>query len=136
MESEADPGWGGLYESDIFFEIILTKFIKIDMMASTSKRKEDTEYDHHQRDGLRAAHFAGAAGREKHSVAEMSETELIPNQFAYQILRKLSAGNLVRVSRGALGGCALSCDLDATSLYDLMVVVGSRASCAPAWSWI
>ena len=31
---------------------------------------------------------------EKHSVAEMSETELIPNQFAYQILRKLSAGNL------------------------------------------
>ena len=53
---------------------------------------------------------------EKHSVAEMSETELIPTQFAYQILRKLSAGNLVRVSRGALGGCALSCDLDATSL--------------------
>lgn len=61
---------------------------------------------------------------EKHSVAEMSETELIPNQFAYQILRKLSAGNLVRVSRGALGGCELSCDLDATSLYDLMGVVG------------
>ena len=57
---------------------------------------------------------------EKHSVAEMSETELIPNQFAYQILRKLSAGNLVRVSRGALGGCALSCALDATSLSDLM----------------
>ena len=34
---------------------------------------------------------------EKHSVAEMSETELIPTQFAYQILRKLSAGNLVQV---------------------------------------
>ena len=59
---------------------------------------------------------------EKHSVAEMSETELIPTQFAYQILRKLSAGNLVQVSRGALGGCELSCDLDATSLYDLMGV--------------
>lgn len=69
---------------------------------------------------------------EKHSVAEMSETELIPTQFAYQILRKLSAGNLVRVSRGALGGCELSCDLDATSLYDLMG--GSGASCVPAWS--
>lgn len=63
---------------------------------------------------------------EKHSVAGMSETELIPNQFAYQILRKLSAGNLVRVSRGALGGCELSCDLDATSLYDLMGVMGER----------
>ena len=29
---------------------------------------------------------------EKHSAAEMAETELIPVQFAYQILRKLSAG--------------------------------------------
>ena len=63
---------------------------------------------------------------EKHSVAEMSETELIPNQFAYQILRKLSAGNLVRVRRGALGGCELSGDLDATSLYVLMEVMGER----------
>ena len=63
MESEADPGWGGLYESNIFFEIILTNFIKIDMIVLTSKRKEDVEHDHHQRDGLRAAHFAGAAGR-------------------------------------------------------------------------
>ena len=63
---------------------------------------------------------------EKHSVAEMSETELIPNQFADQILRKLSTGNLVRVSRGALGGCELSCDLNATSLYDLMEVMGER----------
>lgn len=35
---------------------------------------------------------------EKHSAAEMAETELIPMQFAYQILRKLSAGELVQVS--------------------------------------
>ena len=53
---------------------------------------------------------------EKHSVAEMSETELTPPQFPYQILRKLPSGNLLRVSRGALGGCALSCDLDAPYL--------------------
>ena len=63
MESEADPGWGGLYESDNFFITILTKFIKIVIMVLTSKRKEDVEHDHHQRDGLRAAHFAGTAGR-------------------------------------------------------------------------
>ena len=50
MESEADPGWGGLYESDNFFETILTKFIKIVIMVLTSKRKEDVEHDHHQRD--------------------------------------------------------------------------------------
>ena len=29
MESEADPGWGGLYESDNFFETILINFVKI-----------------------------------------------------------------------------------------------------------
>ena len=62
----------------------------------------------------------------KHSVAEMSETELIPNQFAYQILRKLSAGKLVQVSRGASGGCELSCDLNATSLYTLMEIMGEQ----------
>lgn len=43
MESEVDPGWGGLYESNIFFEIILTKFIKINIIVLTSKRKEDVE---------------------------------------------------------------------------------------------
>lgn len=62
----------------------------------------------------------------KHSAADISETELIPMHFAYQILRKLSAGRLVQVSRGASGGCELSCDIDETSLYDLMVVMGER----------
>ena len=71
---------------------------------------------------------------EKHSVAEMSETELIPTQFAYQILRKLSAGNLVQVSRGAAGGCRLSCDLRGVSLYDSWSSWESMTSCAPAWS--
>ena len=50
---------------------------------------------------------------EKHSAAEMAETELIPMQFAYQILRKLSAGEL-------------SCDLRGVSLYDLMAVMGEH----------
>ena len=63
---------------------------------------------------------------EKHSVAEMSETELIPVQFAYQILRKLSAGELVQVSRGAAGGCRLSRDLRGVSLYDLVDVMGEH----------
>ena len=63
---------------------------------------------------------------DKMGIRSSSTAELIPNQFAYQILRKLSAGNLVRVRRGALGGCELSGDLDATSLYDLMEVMGER----------
>ncbi len=63
---------------------------------------------------------------EKHSAAEMAETELIPMQFAYQILRKLSAGNLVQVSRGRTRRLRLSCDLRGVSLYDLMGVMGER----------
>ena len=115
MESEADPGWGVLCYCNNHFKIILTKFIKIDMMAvqASEKRMRDMIITKETDYALRI-------------LAEMSETELIPTQFAYQILRKLSAGNLVRVSRGALGGCELSCDLDATSLYDLMGVMGDR----------
>ena len=126
MESEADPNRGGLYYCNNHFKIILTKFIKIDMMAvqASEKRMRDMIITKETDYALRILRVL--LDGEKHSVAEMSETELIPNQFAYQILRKLSAGNLVRVSRGALGGCALSCDLDATSLYDLMGVVGER----------
>ena len=63
---------------------------------------------------------------EKHSAAEMAETELIPVQFAYQILRKLSAGELVQVSRGAAGVASPS--TTSWSSWE------SMTSCAPAWS--
>lgn len=43
MEGETDPNRGGLYYCNNHFKIILTKFIKIDMMVLTSKRKEDVE---------------------------------------------------------------------------------------------
>ena len=126
MEGETDPNRGGLYYCNNHFKIILTKFIEIDMMAvqASEKRMRDMIITKETDYALRILRVL--LDGEKHSVAEMSETEFIPNQFAYQILRKLSAGNLVQVSRGALGGCELSCDLDATSLYDLMGVMGER----------
>ena len=63
---------------------------------------------------------------EKHSVAEMSETELIPNQFAYQILRKLSAALSAAASCPAIWTRPPS----TISWWSW----GSGASCAPAWS--
>ena len=63
---------------------------------------------------------------EKHSAAEMAETELIPVQFAYQILRKLSAGELVQVSRGAARGCRQSRALRGVYHYALIVVMGEH----------
>ena len=71
---------------------------------------------------------------EKHSAAEMAETELIPMQFAYQILRKLSAGELVQVSRAqpAAVGCPVTCvAFPSTTSWSSWE---SMTSCVPAWS--
>ena len=88
MESEADPNRGGLYYCNNHFKIILTKFIEIDMMAvqASEKRMRDMIITKETDYALRILRVL--LDGEKHSVAEMSETELIPNQFAYQILRK------------------------------------------------
>lgn len=50
----------------------------------------------------------------------MAERELIPRQFAYKILKKLSRAGLIQVTRGTDGGCRLAADLDRASLYDVM----------------
>lgn len=65
---------------------------------------------------------------QQHSVSEITERELIPQQFAYKILRKLSGAGLVEVTRGAKGGCRLKVDLDEVSLLDLIGVVETKKS--------
>ncbi len=60
---------------------------------------------------------------EQHTVGELSERELIPQQFAYKILKKLSQTQFVQVTRGADGGCRLTADLDRASLYDVMAAM-------------
>lgn len=62
---------------------------------------------------------------EKKSVGEISSQELIPQQFAYKIVKKLSQAGLVEILRGAEGGCRLNADLDKVSLYDLMAITES-----------
>ena len=54
------------------------------------------------------------------SVGEISKAELIPQQFAYKIIKKLSKAGLIEITRGVEGGCQLIADLDQVSLYDLM----------------
>jgi len=62
----------------------------------------------------------------KKSVGEISEQELIPRQFAYKIIKKLSQAGFIQILRGAEGGCRLVCDLDKVSLLDLMAVTESH----------
>ena len=60
---------------------------------------------------------------EKKSVGDLSKEEMIPQQFAYKIIKKLSQSGLVEVSRGADGGCRLCADLEKVSLFDLIFMI-------------
>ena len=62
-----------------------------------------------------------------HTVGQISQEELLPQSFAYKILRKLDRAGLIQVVRGTAGGCRLACDLSNTSLYDLMLAMGERS---------
>ena len=57
---------------------------------------------------------------ERKSVGEISKAEMIPQQFAYKIMKKLANAGLVEITRGVDGGCRLIGDLEQVSLYDLM----------------
>lgn len=64
---------------------------------------------------------------ELHAVGEIAQTELLPQAFAYKILKKLEKAGLLEIRRGTAGGCRLTADLDQTSLYDLMLAMGERS---------
>lgn len=57
------------------------------------------------------------------SVVHIAEEHLIPQQFAYKIVRKLHRAGILSVTRGAEGGCRLQVDLHDISLYELMVAM-------------
>ena len=63
---------------------------------------------------------------ERKSVGDISKAEMIPQQFAYKIMKKLSLAGLVEITRGVDGGCRLSANLETVSLYDLMAAMDGR----------
>lgn len=64
---------------------------------------------------------------ELHAAGEIAQTELLPQAFAYKILKKLEKAGLLEIRRGTAGGCRLTADLAHTSLYDLMAAMGERS---------
>ncbi len=60
---------------------------------------------------------------ERRSVGEISQKELIPQQFAYKITKKLAKAGLIEITRGVDGGCRLKQDLNVISLYDLITAI-------------
>ena len=65
---------------------------------------------------------------ELHTVGEIAQAELLPQAFAYKILKKLEKAGLLEILRGTAGGCRLAADLSRTSLYDLMTAIGEHSS--------
>ena len=57
---------------------------------------------------------------------EICQQEAIPAQFAYKLLKKLSNGEILQITRGADGGYQLKADLNRLTLYDLLLAMGEN----------
>ena len=62
------------------------------------------------------------------TVGELAQGELLPQPFAYKIIKKLCKAGLVQITRGAAGGCRLSADLSQATLYGLLATAGTSDS--------
>jgi Rrf2 family protein len=60
---------------------------------------------------------------EQITTKEICEKELLPQQFVYKIIKRLSHAGLVGIARGSGGGCRLIADLKKVSLYDLAKIM-------------
>ena len=105
------------------FTLILIKFIQIDILIPIKEAigliiTRETDY------ALRM--LRALQDGEKNTISDLARKELIPQQFAYKILKKLAQADLVTISRGAEGGCRLRADLNSTTLYDVMAAVEER----------
>lgn len=58
-----------------------------------------------------------------HKMAQISEDQKIPPQYAYKIVRKLQEGGYVENRRGPNGGTCATCDYDQTTLLDIVTLM-------------
>lgn len=66
------------------------------------------------------------SGGETVNIQTICEKEDITSPIAYKVARKLEKSGLLKSYRGSTGGYALHCDLEQTSLYDILTVVDSK----------
>lgn len=72
--------------------------------------------------------LSGLEADELITVTELCSRELVPDPFAYKILKKLERGGLVDIIRGKHGGCRLACDLSVITIYQLLTVIDESVS--------
>jgi Rrf2 family protein len=60
------------------------------------------------------------------NVPTICERESLTSAITYKMARKLEKAGLIKSYRGSAGGYALNCDLERTSLYDILTVIDSK----------
>lgn len=67
----------------------------------------------------------------KWTLAKICEKEVVPHQFGYKIMKKLSFAGYVEIKRGKEGGYIIADGIKGKTLLDLMVVMESSTSVSP-----
>lgn len=67
---------------------------------------------------IRALSFGGLS-----NIQTICSQEQMTQPIAYKIARKLEKSGFIKSFRGSTGGYALNCDLETTSLYDILTVI-------------
>ncbi len=70
----------------------------------------------------------GLSDYKRHTMKVLCESQQIPQQFAYKIIKKMSAANMIKSIRGVDGGVTLTCDLKEVTLYDLVNAIDQQAT--------
>lgn len=63
---------------------------------------------------------------ETENIPAICEKEQITSANAYKIARKLEKSGYIKSFRGSAGGYALNCDLEQTTLFDIITVIDPR----------
>ena len=71
-----------------------------------------------------------SCGRKK-TIAEICREEIVPQQFGYKILKKLSKAGYVTIKRGKDGGYTIADGFEKKTLYDLTVVMENPTDISP-----
>ena len=67
----------------------------------------------------------------KKTLAEICQEEVVPQQFGYKILKKLSKADYVSIKRGKEGGYIITEDFKNRTLYDLTSIMENPTDVSP-----
>ena len=68
---------------------------------------------------------------EKKTLSQICQEEVVPQQFGYKILKKLSKAGYLSIKRGKEGGYIIADDFEKRTLYELTTVMENPTDISP-----